>query len=238
MSYCDLPRKGRKLAVLPGRLETLSEMEFSLISSFALCLAFAPLVYSHQDAHEVRGYYHSLCSQQRGGAGEQLIEFTLKTCRLGRIMLPCRIGAVGSVLPPVEFVIAAKSVGPRLEFGPPGKRTSEMKAISFGRVTVLTTHTYTLPVHNPSLIAADVKAFIAGKSSVFSVATREAQLQVRVPASLAARPEGATRHMLPGERWRPCEQRPAAMSPHREASDALKGTTRSMPEAQPALESL
>jgi hypothetical protein len=76
-------------------------------------------------------------------------------------------------------VIAAKSIGPRLEFGPEGKRTPDMKAISFGKVSVLNTHTYTLPVHNPSLIPAQVKAFIAGKNSVFSVATREAQLQVR-----------------------------------------------------------
>lgn len=99
----------------------------------------------------------------------------LKTRRLGRIQLPCRIRAVGSAQPPIELVLAAKSVGPILSFGSPAA-PSHTAAVAFGRVPVLAAHTHTLQLYNASLIPAQFKAFVAGKGSVFSIDVREAEL--------------------------------------------------------------
>lgn len=103
------------------------------------------------------------------------LRFTLKTARLGRIQLPCRIHAIGSSLPPIEFVIAARSVGPILRFGSAGD-PSDAASVPFGRVAVLEAHTAPLRVFNDSSIEANIKCFVAGKDSNFSVSAREATL--------------------------------------------------------------
>lgn len=108
-------------------------------------------------------------------AGTVDIEFTLKTRRLGRIQLPCRINAVGSSLPPIEFVLSARSIGPVLSFGCPDAPLATT-AVAFDKVPVLDVHHHTLHAFNASLIPASFKAFVAGKGSVFAVNVREATL--------------------------------------------------------------
>ena len=82
---------------------------------------------------------------------------------------------MGSSLPPIEVVIAARSVGPILRFGS-SDAPADTAAVAFGRVAVLETHTSTLRVFNDSSIEASIKSFIAGKDSSFSVSVREALL--------------------------------------------------------------
>jgi hydrocephalus-inducing protein len=103
------------------------------------------------------------------------LTFTLKTARLGRIQLPCQIRAVGSSLPPIEFGIAARSIGPILRFGSP-TAPSPTATVAFGKVSVLEIHRSRLQVFNASSIAANFKSFVAGKDSAFSVSVREATL--------------------------------------------------------------
>lgn len=86
--------------------------------------------------------------------GEQTIELTLSTYTLGRVQLPVRIKIIGSKNKPLEFAIAAKSLGPDLLFGAsPDEKVKEL-AISYGRVAVLEEHVYCLHLFNPCLIPA------------------------------------------------------------------------------------
>ncbi|QDZ25387.1 hypothetical protein HOP50_17g79270 [Chloropicon primus] len=106
------------------------------------------------------------------------VKFTLKTTRLGRINLPVLIDIVGSGdKPPLEVVLASRSMGPVLEFssGPDAKEV--VKSIEFGKIPVLQDFQYHLYMHNPSLIPAEFKTFIASKDSAFSVDIREGSLQ-------------------------------------------------------------
>ena len=84
--------------------------------------------------------------------------------------------AVGSTTLPIEFILAARSTGPILKFGP-ADAPQATAAVDFGRISVLDVHTRTLRVHNASLIAANLKAFVAGKGSAFAVSVREATLE-------------------------------------------------------------
>jgi hydrocephalus-inducing protein len=122
-------------------------------------------------------------SELNAYAGEVEIVYTLKTRRLGRIQLPCRIYAVGSSAPPIEFVLAARSTGPILSFGSPDAPAA-LAAVSFGKVSVLDVHRQTLHMFNDSLIAANVKAFVAGKGSPFAIGTREVTLAPGEPFDL------------------------------------------------------
>lgn len=108
--------------------------------------------------------------------GEQVVTFSLRTKRLGNMQLPCRIQALGSPLPPIEFVIAAKSVGPVVTCHLQASSVDVLEAVTFGRIPVMQTHAKTLCLKNTSLIAAEVKVFIASKTSVFAVDTRELKL--------------------------------------------------------------
>eukprot|EP00892_Ulva_mutabilis_P006441 jgi/Ulvmu1/4169/UM019_0148.1 len=105
--------------------------------------------------------------------GEQAVHFTLQTKRLGNMQLPCHIQAVGSSLPPVEFVIAANSVGPMVTCHVNTSGIEEPEAVPFGRIPVMQSHSKCLCLKNTSLITAEVKAFISSKASVFSVSPRE-----------------------------------------------------------------
>ena len=118
-----------------------------------------------------------MCLYIAARAGEVELDFTLRTRRLGRIQLPCRIHAVGSAQPPIEFVLAARSTGPTIAFGTPDAPiATAAAAVAFGKVPVLDTHTQTLTLHNASLIDASLKAFVAGQGSAFSTSVREATL--------------------------------------------------------------
>jgi hypothetical protein len=108
-------------------------------------------------------------------AGEQVVTFTLQTRRLGQIKLPCKVHAVGSALPPIEFILAAKSIGPSVTCK--HQDGTICSAISFGKISVLHAHHHVLSLHNESLIPADIKALITGGASVFSVDTHECTLQ-------------------------------------------------------------
>lgn len=92
------------------------------------------------------------------------------------MQLPCRIHAVGSALPPVEFVIAAKSVGPLVTCKLKAACSDIPPAISFGKIKVMQAESKTLSVTNTSLIPAEVKVFVAAKTSVFSVDRQEFRL--------------------------------------------------------------
>merc|ERR1712091_387728 len=103
--------------------------------------------------------------------GSQQLEFTLSTTRLGRIRL------VGSLADPLEMVIAAKSVGPRLQFGlQPGDYLAA-PTIDFGRRPVLVDAMQTLYLNNPSLIPAEFKTFIEGRDSTYQADCREGRLE-------------------------------------------------------------
>ena len=118
-----------------------------------------------------------LCAYTATLSGEVELDFTLRTRRLGRIQLPCRIHAVGSAQPPIEFVLAARSTGPTIAFGTPDAPiATAAAAVAFGKVPVLDTHTQTLTLHNASLIDASLKAFVAGQGSAFTTSVREATL--------------------------------------------------------------
>ena len=109
--------------------------------------------------------------------GSQQLEFTLSTTRLGRIHLPVRIRIVGSLADPLEMVIAAKSVGPRLQFGlQPGDYLAA-PTIDFGRRPVLVDAMQTLYLNNPSLIPAEFKTFIEGRDSTYQADCREGRLE-------------------------------------------------------------
>jgi len=51
--------------------------------------------------------------------GQQQIDLTLRTSRLGRIQLPVHVRTLGSRAKPLQIVLNARSLGPRLEFAPP-----------------------------------------------------------------------------------------------------------------------
>lgn len=101
------------------------------------------------------------------------MKFTLRTKRLGAMQLPCRIQAVGSSLPALDFVIAAKSVGPEVTCCLQGSSKDVLAAVAFGRIPVMQTHEKILCLKNTSLISAEVKVFITSKTSVFAVDSRE-----------------------------------------------------------------
>ena len=105
------------------------------------------------------------------------VTFDLCTTRLGRINLPALINIVGGRGVPLEVVLASKSMGPILGFSSSSDVTDVVESIEFGKVTVLKDFHYTLHMHNPSLIPAEFKTFIAAKDSVFSVDMREGSLQ-------------------------------------------------------------
>lgn len=107
--------------------------------------------------------------------GSQLVEFLLNAERLGRIQLPVRIKTVGSRLPPLECTIECHAKGPSLLFQIFG-HTEEMEKsaeIDFGKVKVLEDHNVILRIYNPTLIPAEVKAFVEGINSAFAVDIRE-----------------------------------------------------------------
>lgn len=104
------------------------------------------------------------------------MKFSLKTKRLGNMQLPCRIQALGSPLPPIDFVIAAKSMGPVVTCHSQASPVDALGAVTFGRIPVMQTHVKTLCLKNTSLIMAEVKVFITSKTSVFAVDARELKL--------------------------------------------------------------
>lgn len=126
----------------------------------------------------LKGRYDHACTGSQSlhcFAGSVELAFTLKTARLGRIQLPCQIRAVGSSLPPIEFGIAARSIGPILRFGS-ADAPSPSASIAFGKVAVLEVHQSRLRVFNASSIPANFKSFVAGMNSAFAVSVREATL--------------------------------------------------------------
>jgi hydrocephalus-inducing protein len=103
------------------------------------------------------------------------VNFTLQTRRLGQIKLPCKVIAVGSELPPTEFILAAKSIGPVVSCKNPDG--SLCTSISFGKISVLHAHEHELTLHNESLISAEVTALMTSSSSVFYVDCQQCILQ-------------------------------------------------------------
>jgi Abnormal spindle-like microcephaly-assoc'd, ASPM-SPD-2-Hydin len=110
---------------------------------------------------------HSERSPLAPTAAEQVVSFTLQTGRLGQIKLPCKVHALGSLLPPTEIILAAKSIGPTISCKNPDD--SQCTAISFGKISVLHAHAHVLSLHNESLIPAEITALISSSFSVFSV---------------------------------------------------------------------
>ena len=112
------------------------------------------------------------------GANETVdVKFTLQTMRLGRINLPVLIEVISSQEKPLEVVLASRSMGPILEFSSSPKTEDSVDSIEFGKIPVLQDFQYHLYMHNPSLIPAEFKTFIASKDSAFSVDIREGSLQ-------------------------------------------------------------
>jgi hydrocephalus-inducing protein len=111
--------------------------------------------------------------------GEQLVEFVLDVERLGRIQLPVTIKVAGSRSPPLQCTLDCFAMGPSLQFQVMGvmPELADEAAITWGKVPVLAEHEYTLHMYNPTLISADVKAFIEGKASMFAVDTPELRLE-------------------------------------------------------------
>eukprot|EP00951_Prasinocladus_malaysianus_P003894 scaffold27553_cov35-Prasinocladus_malaysianus.AAC.1 len=110
--------------------------------------------------------------------GDHSIEFDLNAERLGRLQLPVRIKTVGSRMAPIDVTIECLAVGPSLLFrveghDDPVDDMKESAAVDFGKVQVLEDHSVVLTVYNPTLIAAEVKAFVEGKESMFEVDKRE-----------------------------------------------------------------
>lgn len=103
------------------------------------------------------------------------MNFTLQTRRLGQIKLPCKVHAIGSLLPPTEFILAARSIGPTVSCkNPDGSLCTN---ISFGKISVLHVHEHVLTLHNESLIPAEITALTAGNASVFGVDCNQCVLQ-------------------------------------------------------------
>ena len=122
--------------------------------------------------------YTSFQSSSVIGAHETVdVKFTLCTTRLGRINLPVLIEIVGSEDTPLEIVLASRSMGPILEFSSSPNAEDVVDSIEFGKIPVLQDFQYHLYMHNPSLIAAEFKTFIAAKDSAFTVDIREGSLQ-------------------------------------------------------------
>lgn len=111
--------------------------------------------------------------------GEQLVEFTLNMERLGRIQLPVSIRVIGSRAPLLQATIDCIAMGPSLLFQVVAvmPELAESAAIGWGKVHVLREHAYVLHMYNPTLIPADVKAFIEGRNSLFEVDTPEFRLE-------------------------------------------------------------
>lgn len=61
---------------------------------------------------------------------QQSVELTLRASRLGRMQLPVHIRTLGSRNKPLQVVLNARSLGPRLEFAPPAALAAGAKSAS------------------------------------------------------------------------------------------------------------
>jgi hydrocephalus-inducing protein len=86
------------------------------------------------------------------------VNVTLRTKRLGKIVLNLQVSIVGHS-PPFQLSIEATSTGPEVEV--------DLKELDFGKVEVLKDWTRTIRLTNKSLIDADFRAFTKDKSSIF-----------------------------------------------------------------------
>ena len=152
------------------------KMPLQLVNDSKLPAKFEVLTQNAQS----RGLAEYEVEPKSGGIaawGSQQLEFTLSTTRLGRIHLPVRIRIVGSQSDPLEMVIAAKSVGPRLQFGLQPEEFLTAPSIDFGKRPVLVDATQKLFLNNPSLIPAEFKTFIEGRDSTYQADKREGRLE-------------------------------------------------------------
>ncbi|GMH35419.1 hypothetical protein BSKO_03287 [Bryopsis sp. KO-2023] len=144
---------------------------FRLINESKLPAKFEVL---QQDAHS-RSLATFTAEPSTGGIaaqGEQVVEFTLSTSRLGRIQLPVLVRVIGSSSPPLHFAIEARSIGPLVTATVAGASPRGKLLVDFGKVDVLEEHSVTLTIHNPSPIPAEYKTFIEGKDSIFEIDKR------------------------------------------------------------------
>ena len=152
------------------------EATLQVINDSALPAKFT--VIEQDDQSKGLAEYTSFQPTNDIGAHETVdVKFTLCTTRLGRINLPVLIEIEGSVDKPLEIVLASKSMGPILEFSSSPNAEDVVDSIEFGKIPVHKDFQCHLYMHNPSLIPAEFKTFIASKDSAFAVDIREGSLQ-------------------------------------------------------------
>ena len=112
------------------------------------------------------------------GGGVVVLTFTLFTDMVGNVVLPVDVRVLGSKARPMRMNIEAKSRGPKLVLSDePDDLVGKWRAaIDFEEVKVLKKIDRTFYVVNDSLIPAEVKTFIGGADSDFSVDVRDKTL--------------------------------------------------------------